>query len=152
MAIKTQKTKLYAIDALGTSVLGICATSISVGSASSDEIDITTLCDDTKQYLAGLQESPEVTFTINFDPKIAAHVELLAMKKAGTVTKFALGLSDGVADPTAAAGDFTLPTTRTWVSFDGFIKEFPLDLQGNAVITSQLSIKCSGDFTLTVKA
>lgn len=113
MAIKTQKTKLYAIDALGTSVLGICATSISVGSASSDEIDITTLCDDTKQYLAGLQESPEVTFTINFDPKIAAHVELLAMKKAGTVTKFALGLSDGVADPTAAAGDFTLPTTRS---------------------------------------
>lgn len=152
MAIKTQGSKLYAIGADGTTVLGICATSISVGSASSDEIDITTLCSTTKEYMAGLQESPEVTFTINFDPSIAAHAALLAMKKAGTVTKFTIGLSDGTADPTVTTGEFTLPTTRTWVSFDGFIKDFPLDIQGNAVISSQLTIKASGDFELTVKA
>jgi len=150
MAIKTQGTKLYAIGASDT-LLSICATNISVGSASSSEIDTTTLCSSTKTYLSGVQESPEVTFTILFDPTSAAHAALLALKKSSTSLKFAIGLSDGTADPTVTTGDFTLPTTRSWIAFDGFIKDFPLDFQGDSVINSQLTVKASGDFTLTPK-
>lgn len=40
--------------------------------------------------------------------------------------------------------DFSLPTTRTWFTFQGYIADFPFDFAQNTVVTSTLSIQRSG--------
>ncbi|WP_371263218.1 phage tail tube protein [Pseudomonas sp. NBRC 111118] len=40
--------------------------------------------------------------------------------------------------------DFTLPTSRTWFLFDGYVADFPFDFAANAVVTTAASIQRSG--------
>ena len=47
---------------------------------------------------------------------------------------------------TAALGDydFSLPTTRTWFLFDGYVSDFPFSFAANAVVTTAATIQRSG--------
>lgn len=40
--------------------------------------------------------------------------------------------------------DFSLPTTRTWFLFDGYVSDFPFSFAGNAVVTTAATIQRSG--------
>ncbi|WP_372240736.1 phage tail tube protein [Pseudomonas sp. CK-NBRI-02] len=40
--------------------------------------------------------------------------------------------------------DFTLPNSRTWFLFDGYVADFPFDFAANAVVTTAASIQRSG--------
>mgnify|MGYP002130236824 CR=1 FL=1 len=40
--------------------------------------------------------------------------------------------------------DFTLPATRTWFTFQGFVSDFPFDFAGNAVVSTAVAIQRSG--------
>lgn len=62
---------------------------------------------------------------------------------APTVT-FA-GAGTGAAG-TAVLGssDFSLPTSRTWFTFQGYVSDFPFDFASNTVVTSAVSIQRSG--------
>ena len=48
--------------------------------------------------------------------------------------------------PTLAVGgtDFTLPATRTWFTFQGYVSDFPFDFAGNAVVSTAVAIQRSG--------
>lgn len=149
MAKLTQGTTLYWID--GSTVESVAATGISGISAQRDNIETTTLADNAKTYMPGLMSPGSAQFSIQFDPSNAAHVKLHDAYKAGTTLKWALGWSDGVVAPTIDAGEFTLPTTRSFLTFEGFIQDVPFDFSLNTVATSQLSIQISGMPTLTAK-
>jgi hypothetical protein len=41
--------------------------------------------------------------------------------------------------------EFTLPSTRTWVTFEGFVNSYAFDFSLNAVITATIGIQVSGD-------
>ncbi|NBA95506.1 phage tail tube protein [Pseudomonas sp. R5(2019)] len=47
---------------------------------------------------------------------------------------------------TAALGDydFSLPTTRTWFLFDGYVSDFPFDFAANTVVVTSATIQRSG--------
>lgn len=150
MAKLTQGTSLFWIKD-DTTVVKVAATNISGISAQRDSIETTDLEQSAKTFMPGLMSPGSAQFTIQFDPAIEANVDLHAAYVAGTTLKWALGWSDGTAAPTAAAGEFTLPDTRSFLAFDGFIQDVTFDFSLNSVVTSNVSIQVSGMPTLTAK-
>jgi len=53
-----------------------------------------------------------------------------------------VGWADGTAAPTAnTAGNFVFPSTRSWITFDGYVRDCPFDFQVNQAVQSQVSIQ-----------
>ena len=127
-------------------------TAISGITAARDQIETTCLSSAARTYESGLATPGTAQFTINFDPSDASHVLLHELYVAGTTLEWAVGWSDGVAAPTALAGAFVLPSTRSFVQFDGFPSDVPFDFSLNAVVTSTISVQLSGFPVLTPKA
>ena len=153
MAIKTQGTNLYAIDPTDDSLVVVaCVTSISGVTAARDQVETTCLEAQARSYESGMVTPGAVSLGLNFDPASTSHGFLHDLYVAGTTTKFAIGWSDGTVAPTVdSAGDFVLPTSRTWLTFDGYISDMPFDFQLSSVVQSTVSIQMSGFPALTTK-
>lgn len=50
------------------------------------------------------------------------------------------------------APGFTLPATRTWFTFQGYVSDFPFDFAGNAVVSTAVAIQRSGGSAWVPKA
>lgn len=154
MARLTKGTVLYTIDPADDSVLIVgCATAIDGIDTTLPQLQTTCLSDLAHTYVAGLAEPGTATFTINFDPEDASHIRLHALKVAGTTLPWAVGIGVGAA-PTVAVdsagdGSFVLPSTRAWITFDGFMNSYPFTFALNALITSTVGIQISGEPTVT---
>lgn len=157
MAIKTARTSMYYIDPEGDAVVTVgCVTSVSGIEASRDQLEDTCLEADARSYLAGLATPGAKTFTINFDPADASHVKVYNLWKAGTKVQWAIGLSDGPPAPAALVppeyasdGGFSLPDTRSWLTYEGYVANVPLDLPLNALVTANVSVQLSDFPNLT---
>jgi hypothetical protein len=152
MSVKTQGSKLYTVDPADDSLLEICAVSVSGIDTTNEQIETTTLCDLARTYQAGLATPGTATFEIQSDPTDATHVRLHQLKVAGTTLVWALGWSDGTADPTVdSGGTFDLPTSRSWIRFDGYMTNYPFEFAQNSVVGSSIGIQISGEPELTGK-
>lgn len=153
MAIKTQGTDLYVIDPDTEELLVVgCVTSIDGIDTPIDQVETTCLQDSARSYIAGLATPGTATFGINTDTGDEAHVRLHQLKIAGTTLQWAIGWSDGTADPTVdTGGDFTLPTSRSWITFEGFMNSYPFSFQQNSVVQSTVGIQVSGEPVLVPK-
>lgn len=146
---------LYTVDPDTDAILVVgCVTSIDGIDTTLDQLETTCLDSAARTYVAGLATPGTATFTINFDPADDSHVRLHELKVAGTTLPWAIGFGDGTAPPTSVDtdGDFVLPTTRSWISFDGFMNSYPFSFALNAVVTSTVGIQISGEPTVTPKA
>ena len=154
MAVKTQGTELYVIDPDTNTVITVgCVTTITGITAARDQIETTCLNSAARTYVAGMATPGTASFGINFDPTDASHVRLHELYVEGVDLMFALGWSDGTASPSSASTDgFSLPTTRSWIRFDGFISDLPFDFSLNSVVTSNVSVQVSGFPAMTTKA
>lgn len=153
MAIKTQGTQLFIIDAdasAGPEVITIlCATSLSGLGAPREQIDVTCLEDDARSFVGGLANPGTLTVNVNFDPDNESHFRLYELWKSNTDFKMAIGFGPSTSIPTVdSAGEFDFPTDRTFVSFEGFVSDLPLDISLNAVVVAAISIQVSGDYTI----
>lgn len=148
MSILAQGTKIYFIDPDDDSVVQVnCATTFSPGGAPADQIEDTCLEDFERSFQPGLRTPGQATMGINADPRNASHIRLheLSEENPQPTLKWAVGWSDGTADPTVdSSGDFVLPTSRTWFTFQGYVADFPFDFAQNTVVTSTISIQRSG--------
>ena len=148
MSILAQGTKIYFIDPDDDSVVQVnCATTFSPGGAPADQIEDTCLEDFERSFQPGLRTPGQATMGINADPRNASHIRLHALSEENPqpTLKWAVGWSDGTADPTVdSSGDFVLPTSRTWFTFQGYVADFPFDCAQNTVVTSTISIQRSG--------
>lgn len=148
MGMNTQGTELYAIDPEDGSLLKVeCVTSIDGIDSAIDQIETTCLEDLARTYDAGLATPGAASFGIQVDPRNPSHIRLHQLKTAGTKLKWALGWSDGTGtDPTIASdGDFNLQTTRSWITFEGYMNSFPFSFAQNAKVASTVGIQISGD-------
>lgn len=162
MAILSQGSQVFALaptaaDPAIFEVLAIaCATAFNPGGAPADQIETTCLEENDRAYMPGLRTPGQAALTVNFDPKEPSHVRMfeLSQMNPSPTMKWALGLSDGTAEPTLAVGgdDFELPSTRTWFTFQGYLSDVPLDLAANSVVTSAATIQRSGGSALLPKA
>ncbi|NAX17180.1 MULTISPECIES: phage tail tube protein [unclassified Vibrio] len=157
MAIKTQGTSLYTIDPADGTLLAVsCVTSIDGIDSALDQIETSCLEGDARTYEAGMATPGTATFGINVDPKDASHIRLHQLKTQGVTLKWAIGWSDGkgiVPTVTGAgeAAEFTLPATRSWITFEGFMNSYPFSFALNAVVSSTVGIQVSGDPVLVPK-
>lgn len=151
MAVKTQGTELYFIDPTDGSVTEVgCVTTITGLTAARDQIETTCLDSTARTYEAGMATPGTASFGINFDPSEASHTRLHELYVAGTKVDWALGWSDGTATPTVDSNDdFVLPSTRTYITFNGYVSDLPFDFALNAVVQSNVSVQVS-DFPILV--
>lgn len=148
MAKLTKGTQIYFIDPADDSVVEVTGvTTFNPGGAPADQIDTTTLTDEAKTFMRGMRTPGQASMEINADPTNASHVRLheLALDDTIDYVAFAVGWSDGTAAPTADSdGDFVLPTTRTWFTFDAYVADFPFDFATNSVVKSSVSLQRTG--------
>lgn len=149
MAKLAQGTQIYFIDPDTDTIVAVdCATAFTPGGAPADQIETTCLEDTTRAYMPGLRTPGQASLTINADPENASHIRLHEMSETdpSPTVDWAVGWSDGTAEPTVDAinGGFTLPTTRTWFTFQGYVSDFPFDFAANTVVTSAVTIQRTG--------
>jgi len=156
MALLAQGTELFFVDPEDQSVLEVgCVTSLTGITSPRDQIEVTCLDSTGREFVPGLPSPGTATFTINFDPSDPSHVRLheLFEDTAITTMNWVVGLSDGTSPPSGAdSSGFTLPTTRTWLQFDGYLADFPFDFALNTVVTNNIGIQVSGRPVLIVKS
>jgi len=157
MAKLTKGTRVWFIDPADESLVRITKiTAFNPGSSPGDNIEVTDLEEtEARRYEKGLATPGQATGTIMANPAEASHVRLHALATGAdtNIMKFAIGWSDGTADPTVdSAGNFNFPTTRTFYTFEGHVTDFPLDFQLNATVQTALAIQRSGKGTLVPKA
>ena len=156
MSMLTQGTQVYALvptelDPTKFEVLNVqCATAFTPGGSPAEQIQDTCLEEtNAHSYMRGLRTPGQASLTINADPRNSSHVKLHQISESddSTPIKWAIGWSDGVGIPptvTVGGTDFTLPATRTWFTFQGFVSDFPFDFSANAVVSTEVAIQRSG--------
>lgn len=149
MSMKTQGTSLFMLAPGATAVLKIPGvTNLNPGGAPASQIPTTTLDDFDDTSIKGLRAPGQATATVQADPRIPAHVNLyeLSQDDSDEQCQWFVGWSDGADEPTydELTSTVTLPTTRSWFKFDGYVADFPFDFQGNAVVSTNLAIQRSG--------
>lgn len=158
MSKLSQGTQLYFRDPDTDAVTEVeCPTSFNPGGNPATQLDDTCLKDTTAKSKSGLRQPGQGALAINADPTYPSHIRLhqLSQQDPSPVLNWVLGWSDGIdIAPTGvdSAGDFVLPTTRTWYEFEGYIGDFPFDFALNTLVTSQVSIQRSGPAVWTPKS
>jgi hypothetical protein len=155
VSVKTKGTELFflKLDSNGYSVVKLgCPKGIAGLGGAKSQIDETCLDSLEMEFGPGMGSPGAITVNLDFDPAKVSHRDLVEMDENDTITTWIVGLSDGTALPTVdSAGTLTYPATRTFVSFQGYIAELPLDIAVNANVTSAASIQRSGAKTYHFK-
>lgn len=126
-----------------------CPTGVNVPRATKEQTDITCLGDLNRRFQPGLGTPPTVSVNGNFDPDEATHVALYNFQETGDEIRWFVGLPGSTAAPDFdSAGNVILPTTRSWVWFDGYVSDSPIDIQLDALITIEFIIQMNGNSTL----
>lgn len=151
MSIFAQGSELYFIDPDTLAVVKVeCPTGFTPGGAPADQLEDTCIDATTKTYKKGLRTPGSATVNLLADPKFVSHVrlyELFAEDSEENVNiPFAIGWSDGkgIVPTVDSAGQFVFPTTRTWLTFEGYISDFPFDFQTNTLVSTAMTIQVSG--------
>lgn len=132
-ALESQRMALY-IDTGGpsptvwTQITNCKDINFRTGAAS--VIDVTDLSSTAKEKRMGLPDEGQLTFTLQYQPKLTAHAELGQAKGDRQIRDFKLVLTD---DPN--------PTTYY---FSGFVLQVPISGAVDAVIESQVVVEISG--------
>src|SRR5690606_37333358 len=150
--MRTAGTELYFLDPDDCSVVQVgCPTSITGLDSTIDQLETTCLESTARTYEAGLATPGTATFTFNLDPQDASHKRLLDLKTAGLSTKWVIGFPDAIGTAPSGAADsdgeceFTLPSSRTWREFEGFVNSYACDFCMNALIAATVGIQVSGE-------
>ena len=150
MAQLTKGVQMFveSVDTAGSTWIQIgCPTGISGLGGSKSQIDVTCLDSEEMEYLPGMAAPGALTVNLNFDPSVVSHRELWDLFEGEQVRRFAIAMSDGAKTiiPTFdTAGVAVFPTTRSFIEFEGYVADLPLDFAINGVVTSALSVQRTG--------
>lgn len=158
MAMKTQGTSVWVRILTGAVYslvkVGAVAGVDGLGGAK-DQIDITDLESDEREFLAGFANPGAASLPVNYDIANASHAALETLYDSGDVCMWIVGLSDGpkATAPTVVAGTgvVTWPATRSYIDFQGYISDLPLNLALNDAIRTPMQVQRSGKRNLHKK-
>lgn len=145
--VKTQGTQLYMHDKVNDAIVEIgCIESLEGISSPRDQIETTCLAADDREYEAGLRSPGTASFTIRTDLTDESHMAVFDYYDTGDKTDFFVGWSDGTAAPSvdSTTGAITVPETRSWIRFEGYISDYPFTFSQNSVVMSNISAQISG--------
>lgn len=151
-AVQSQGTELF-LSADGSTVVKMtCPTAITGLGGAADQIDTTCLDSVEAESVRGFKRPGTVNVPFIFKPMDESHQTLLTdLDESGDVVDWLIGFSDGVADPTIAAGTWTAPANRTSVRFRGYVSDVAIDIATNEVVRGTLTIQRTGGKTWNFK-
>lgn len=120
---KVLKSQLYYFD--GTAIIPVvCAKEIDLGQDSEEDVDVTCIDSPEVDTEAGQITPGEGSLAIDLDDENSSHLKLVALSKTDPkkTVRWYMGSSHTDDPPTVTSGAVTLPTTRTWWEFDGYLK------------------------------
>lgn len=143
MSMKTKGTRLYLIDPRNNQLSTIeCPKSVTGLGLSKPQLDETCLDSDTITFGPGMATPGTASVVLDFDTAKDSHMLIDDLEENDVTAKWALGFSDGTAAPTVGSdGDFVLPTSRSWVIWEGYISDVPLDFALNANVAQTFQIQ-----------
>lgn len=149
MARLSQGTQVYFLDPETKKVVAVqCATNFNPGGAPRDAIDSTCMEDTYSSSIPGLRQNASATLNINADDRYESHYRLWELFQIDDLEAhpWVIGFPGSKSIPTVntAGTEFVLPEDRTWFLFNGYITDFPLDFESNALITGAITIQRSG--------
>lgn len=149
MSIKSQGTNLYFVDPDSGDVNRlVCPSGITGIGGTIGEEDVTCLEAEGAEFAPAEADGGTVTVSLRFDPRESSHRDLRELfEDLEDRIEFAVGLSDGDTAPTwssSGGGEWTLPSSRSWLTFAGYISEFSIDIETNARVEGDVSIRVSG--------
>ena len=153
MSILTKGTRLYIIDPRDDSLSVLeCPKSITGLGLSTPQIDTTCLESEAQEFQPGMPSPGAATIGLDFDTAKASHMLIADLRAAQVVAKWAIGWADGTAAPTVDTdGDFVLPTTRSFLTFEGYVADLPFDFAINSTVQSNFTVQMSGAYVLVPK-
>lgn len=126
-----------------------CPTGVNVPRATREPIQDTCIGDRNHTYQPGMGTPPTVSVNGNFQPGEATHVYLYNAQENDTNIRWFVGLGESEDAPDFdSAGDVVLPDSRSWLHFDGYISDTPIDIQLDSLITVEFIIQMSGNSSL----
>ena len=129
-----------------------CITSISLGDDSVSDIDDTCLDEtDTKTSQPGLNTPGEGEIVIKTDPLNASHMKLLQLAESRAPVKVYIGWSDGTTAPTLNATQVTLPTTRTFTTFNAILRVSSPTFEADSLVEHKVAMKRQSKVTTIYK-
>ncbi|MDC4642450.1 hypothetical protein OHV73_00915 [Acinetobacter baumannii] len=150
--MRVQGTNVFIFD--GTAITkAVCINGIDLGSDSTSKIENTCLEEtDSKGYLTGLNDPGDGSITFNLDPKNATHLKIIELAEDRTPITVYLGGSDGTGEPTVTTGTVTLPTTRTFWTFQATLAPSTPTFEADALVSYQITMQRSTGVKLIPKA
>ena len=129
-----------------------CITSISLGDDSVSDIDDTCLEEtDTKTSQPGLNTPGDGEIVIKTDPLNASHMKLLQLAENREQVKVYIGWSDGTTTPTLATKTVTLPTTRTFSTFNAILRASSPTFEPDSLVEHKVAMKRQSKVTTIYK-
>lgn len=150
MSLKTKGTQMWVevVATAGSSWVQIgCPTGISGLGGAKTTIDETCLDSDEMESGPGMAQPGALTVNLNFDPAVISHRELWDLFENDATVRFAIGMSDGAKTilPTFDSADTAVfPDTRTFIEFQGYVLDFPLEFALNSNVTSAVQVQRTG--------
>lgn len=147
MSMKTKGTSLYLIDPRDNALYKFhCPKGIDDPGVTVPEIDATCLDSDGMESDPGMPSTGAVSVTFDFDVARASHLILEEFIAGDIKPLWALGFSDGTADPTVDSnGDFVMPSTRSWINYGpAYVAGLSKGFAVNQNVASTMSFKPSG--------
>lgn len=149
--IKSQGTDLFVCpDGVAVDKLA-CITQISGLGGARGQIETTCFSSIEKEYEGGMATPGQITIGGIYDDADTVFDTLVSLKDSGDVVPWYVGGSDGTSAPTVTAGALTPPTTRTGISFKGYVADISWQMDPDNVWRYQLVIQRSGPWQLTKK-
>jgi len=123
--IKVQKSQLFYHEEDATTVEAVqCSKELELGTDAEEDIDVTCLDDEEDNFDPGKKTPGEGSLAIDLDDENASHLKLIALSKTNPRKKVTwyLGSSNSDDAPTVANNVVTLPPSRTWWVWQGYLK------------------------------
>ena len=157
MSMKTKGTEIWFLknDSNGFSIVKLgCPKGASGLGGAKTTVDETCLDSEEMESGPGMGQPGAVTINLDLDFAKTSHRDLIEMDENDTETTWIIGYSDGpksVVPVVDSAGTITYASTRSFVSFLGYIAELPQDIAVNANVASTLSVQRKGRKTYHLK-
>jgi len=166
--LKTQGTELYILDETnsGSEVQKIGQiTGFSGVGGTAGEITATNFDSTAQEFVTGLKDNGTISINLDWDPQDGSHQTLDSLVNldwdpqdgshqtldslvGGANKRFFIACSESSTDPTFSS-TFTLPTDRTTLDFNGGVLSFQKDASTDDIWRGSVSIRVSGDITIT---
>ncbi|MBT2771313.1 hypothetical protein J7J47_03595 [Halomonas sp. ISL-60] len=152
--LRTTGTTLHVHDVDADEIHNVKSSAISGVGGSRATSNIQNLQDESVTVIPGAITPTAASFTIYLDTGSVEQKALYQLYKTAKVVDFYVGLTDDPDlenVPTLAGSVLTLPESRSFAKFSGFITDFPLEFAVDSVVECSITVQMESAYEFIYK-